>query len=272
MRTQKKILTRQILFHYALFSKGLLHYVYVVFFSTHSSAFKAVGKNNGTKVKDTVSGQGHSQIPSASSAPTLSGALPIPPRPKTSPGRASSADRENVPPPLVPRSAKLTSPQHNLSSASSSRHSPTTTASGTKQGSPLLGAAKATSSTLSKPTSPRDRRGNKHDISSHSGGERSHHSGDRGSGAHGATSGNSVSPVWKHSMSVCANITPPNVALGTKGITAPGLSTAEMGAVSHMHGMKDKDKVRITVNTKIFARVLFSRNFANAKFHEIKPL
>ena len=27
-----------------------------------------------------------------------------------------------------------------------------------------------------------------------------------------------------------------------------------------------------TVNSKIFARVLFSRNFANAKFCEIKPL
>ena len=228
--------------------------VNALFYSTHSSAFKAVGKNNSTKVKgmpDSGSGHGHSHMPSAASAPSLSGGIPVPPRPKTSPGRASSVDRENIPPPLVPRSAKLTSPQHNLNSASSSRNSPNTTASGPRQNSPQLGAtnAKAASSKLPKPASPRDVKGNKPDGSSHSGNERSIHSGDRTSpAALGASSGSSVSPVWKHSMSVCANITPPNVALGTKGSTPPGLSGSEAGAASHMPGAKEKDKVRIHVN------------------------
>ena len=203
-------------------------------------------------MSESGSGQGHVQMPSAASSPSLSSGLPVPPRPKTSPGRASSADRENIPPPLVPRSAKMTSPQHNLSSASASRNSPSSSASGSKQNSPLLGAqsSKVSSSKLSKPSSPRDPRGNKLDISPQSGGDRSVHSGDgaatTGLGA-SSGAGNSVSPVWKHSMSVNSNITPPNVALGTKGKSPTGLSGSEAGATSHIHHsyLKEKDKVRI---------------------------
>ena len=190
-------------------------------------------------------------MPSAASSPSLTSGLPIPPRPKTSPGRASSAERESIPPPLVPRSAKMTSPHHHLSSPSASRSSPTSS-SGSRQNSPLLGAqgSKVQSSKLPKPASPRDIRGSKQDSSPQSTGERSNHSGDVSTpptlGA-SSGSGSSVSPVWKHSMSVCANITPPNVALGTKGRSPPGLSGSEGGAVSHPHTIvytKEKDKVR----------------------------
>ena len=187
-------------------------------------------------------------MPSPASSPSLTTGLPLPPRPKTSPGRASSADRESIPPPIVPRSAKMPSPHHHLSSPSASRSSPTSS-SGSRQNSPLLGAqgSKLSSSKLPKPASPRDTRGSRHDASPQAGLERP--GGDVPTsppqGA-GSGSGSSVSPVWKHSMSVNANITPPNVALGTKGRSPPGLSGSEIGAVSHPHTIvytKEKDKV-----------------------------
>ncbi|KAK3575942.1 hypothetical protein CHS0354_001145 [Potamilus streckersoni] len=163
----------------------------------------------------------------ASTSPNLSTYVPLPSRPKTSPGRSKSMDRgdRDKGPPVVPRGQRGThmSPSHSAKGANQGRpgnDSVNITKSG-QQGSgfvPTKSTGQQTNLT-SRSMSPSQ-------VSAGVSSQDERHLAQMGqksssSSISSTSSSSSASPVWKHSMSACSNITPPNVVVGATGEITP---------------------------------------------------
>ncbi|KAL4229731.1 E3 ubiquitin-protein ligase sh3rf3 [Mactra antiquata] len=157
---------------------------------------------------------------------TGSGSQPVvsPPRPKTSSSeaimgrsrsrdgnesRSGSGDRNGAPPPIVPRSSQ-TMPSGKGHSSSSSPNSPILTTPKTTR---YVRASKSTSPNVS--------------VKSES------------------TSTSNASPIWKHSLSASANITPPNVVYGASA------NTTTTSTVHNKDKEKKKDKEKLSLMKRI---------------------
>ncbi|KAL3878305.1 hypothetical protein ACJMK2_030668 [Sinanodonta woodiana] len=189
---------------------------YVQIFRSQSVHHKSAVKN-GTNQPHTIN---------ASTSPNLSTYVPLPSRPKTSPGRSKSMDRgdRDKGPPVVPRGQRGAhiSPSHsakganlgrpgndNVNITKSGHHTGIVQTKPTGQQTNLTSRSMSPSQ-VSAGVSPQDERhlaqmGQKSSSSSIS----------------STSSSSSASPVWKHSMLACSNITPPNVVVGATGEITP---------------------------------------------------
>ncbi|XP_053398496.1 E3 ubiquitin-protein ligase SH3RF1-like [Mercenaria mercenaria] len=182
---------------------------YVQSVKTHTSTSKSSSKSLVTKPKLPPPDQGLN----AATKPSLS-----PPRPKTSSSeaagrsrarpdrerRSASGDRNGAPPPIVPRSGQNLAPSSGKGHVSPSPNSPILLTSKTTR---YVRAPKSSSPSL----------GAKSDTSPNT---------------------SASSPVWKHSMSASANITPPNVVVGASANHAPAV-------VKEKEKKKDKEKLSL---------------------------
>ncbi|WAQ98935.1 SH3R1-like protein [Mya arenaria] len=181
---------------------------------THTSG-KSTNKSPSLKPQPASQSASPSSNSSNSSSPKVSKPGISPPRPKTSSSeasgrsrsrgegerRSSSVDRGIQPPPVIPRIAPP--PSKNKSSASSPN-------------SPVLATGPRTTRYVraSKSTSP-----------------------NVGARSEPTTATSASSPVWKHSVTASANVTPPNVMVGATANTGSGAKEKEK--------KKDKEKMSL---------------------------
>lgn len=144
-----------------------------------------------------------------------------PPRPKTSSSeavsrsraraesdkRSASGDRNNAPPPIVPRSVHTLTPSNSKGHSSSSSSNPSSPILTTSKTTRYVRAAKSISPSMGAKTET-------------------------------SCSAGASSPVWKHSLSASANITPPNVVVGASANHAPTV-------VKEKEKKKDKEKLSL---------------------------